>query len=100
MKQAVGLRWNKMDHEPRVSPWAGMNQAVGLKDSGWHLIACLQNEEAIGLIRFLHLMLAVLNGHTHPEWLLRGGGGKKWGKVEKWKLALYRKRKSGKFILL
>lgn len=35
--------------------------------SGWHLIACFQIEQATGLIRFLHVMLAVLNGHTHPE---------------------------------
>lgn len=35
--------------------------------SGWHLIACFQIDEATGLIRFLHVMLAVLNGHTHPE---------------------------------
>jgi len=35
--------------------------------SGWHLIACFQIDEATGLIRFLHVMLAVLNGHSHPE---------------------------------
>lgn len=35
--------------------------------SGWHLIACFQTEEATGLIRFVHVMLAVLNGHTHAE---------------------------------
>jgi transcriptional regulator with XRE-family HTH domain len=35
--------------------------------SGWHLIACFQIEEATGLIRFVHVMLAVLNGHTHAE---------------------------------
>jgi hypothetical protein len=35
--------------------------------SGWHLIACFQIEEATGLIRFIHVMLAVLNGHTQPE---------------------------------
>jgi transcriptional regulator with XRE-family HTH domain len=35
--------------------------------SGWHLIACFRIEQATGLIRFAHVMLAVLNGHTHPE---------------------------------
>ena len=35
--------------------------------SGWHLIACFQIEHASSLIRFAHVMLAVLNGHTHPE---------------------------------
>jgi transcriptional regulator with XRE-family HTH domain len=35
--------------------------------SGWHLIACFQIEPATGLIRFVHVMLAVLKGHTHPE---------------------------------
>jgi len=35
--------------------------------SGWHLIACFQIEPASGLIRFVHVMLAVLNGHTHPQ---------------------------------
>lgn len=34
---------------------------------GWHLIACFQIENATGLIRFVHVMLAVLNGHTQPE---------------------------------
>jgi transcriptional regulator with XRE-family HTH domain len=35
--------------------------------SGWHLIACFQIEPNTGLIRFIHVMLAVLNGHTHQE---------------------------------
>jgi transcriptional regulator with XRE-family HTH domain len=35
--------------------------------SGWHLIACFQIEPATGAIRFVHVMLAVLNGHTHPQ---------------------------------
>jgi transcriptional regulator with XRE-family HTH domain len=35
--------------------------------SGWHLIACFQIEPVSGTIRFIHVMLAVLNGHTHPE---------------------------------
>lgn len=35
--------------------------------SGWHLIACFQIEKATGMIRFAHVMLAVLNGHTRPE---------------------------------
>lgn len=38
--------------------------------SGWHLIACFQIEAATGNIRFVHLMSAVLNGHsqTDPDW--------------------------------
>lgn len=35
--------------------------------SGWHLIACFEIESAIGSVRFVHVMLAVLNGHGHPE---------------------------------
>jgi transcriptional regulator with XRE-family HTH domain len=35
--------------------------------SGWHLIACFKIEPASGIIRFIHVMLAVLNGHTHPQ---------------------------------
>jgi hypothetical protein len=35
--------------------------------SGWHLVACFQIEGATGLIRFVHVMLAVLNGHTRPQ---------------------------------
>ena len=35
--------------------------------SGWHLVACFQLEKATGMIRFVHLMLAVLKGHTQPE---------------------------------
>ena len=38
--------------------------------SGWHLIACFQIEPKTGNIRFIHLMFAVLNAHTHaePDW--------------------------------
>ncbi len=35
--------------------------------SGWHLVACFQIEPATGVVRFVHVMLAVLNGHTHPQ---------------------------------
>ena len=35
--------------------------------SGWHLIACFQIEPRSGNVRFIHLMFAVLNGHSHPE---------------------------------
>lgn len=35
--------------------------------SGWHLIACFVIDEKTGNIRFLHVMLAVLNGHNQPE---------------------------------
>jgi transcriptional regulator with XRE-family HTH domain len=35
--------------------------------SGWHLVACFQIEQTTGMIRFVHVMLAVLNGHKHPE---------------------------------
>jgi len=34
--------------------------------SGWHLIACFTVEEESGVVRFVHMMFAVLNGHTHP----------------------------------
>jgi hypothetical protein len=35
--------------------------------SGWHLVACFTTEEKTGNIRFVHVMLAVLNGHNLPE---------------------------------
>jgi len=35
--------------------------------SGWHLIACFQIEPRTGNVRFIHLMFAVLNGHSQPE---------------------------------
>jgi transcriptional regulator with XRE-family HTH domain len=35
--------------------------------SGWHLIACFQVEPQTGNVRFVHLMFAVLNGHSQPE---------------------------------
>lgn len=42
--------------------------------SGWHLIACFQIDEKTGNIRFVHLMFAVLNGHSHsqPDWTYVG----------------------------
>jgi transcriptional regulator with XRE-family HTH domain len=35
--------------------------------SGWHLVACFAIDRKSGNIRFVHVMLAVLNGHTQPE---------------------------------
>jgi transcriptional regulator with XRE-family HTH domain len=35
--------------------------------SGWHLIACFTIIPQSGVVRFLHIMAAVLNGHTHPD---------------------------------
>jgi hypothetical protein len=35
--------------------------------SGWHLIACFRIEPQTGNARFIHLMFAVLNGHSQPE---------------------------------
>jgi transcriptional regulator with XRE-family HTH domain len=42
--------------------------------SGWHLIACFQIEPQTGNVRFVHLMFAVLNGHSQPEadWIYVG----------------------------
>ena len=42
--------------------------------SGWHLIACFQIEEQSGNIRFVHAMMAVLNGQNHaePDWTYVG----------------------------
>lgn len=42
--------------------------------SGWHLIACFEVDEKSGNIHFIHLMFAVLNGHTHsaPDWTYVG----------------------------
>lgn len=42
--------------------------------SGWHLVACFQIEAKTGNIRFIHLMFAVLNGHSHaePDWTYVG----------------------------
>ncbi len=35
--------------------------------SGWHLVACFQIVPTTGVVRFVHVMLAELNGHTHPQ---------------------------------
>lgn len=35
--------------------------------SGWHLVGCFVIEPTAGVIRFVHVMIAVLNGHNHPE---------------------------------
>jgi transcriptional regulator with XRE-family HTH domain len=42
--------------------------------SGWHLVACFQIEPSTGNIRFIHLMFAVLNGHSQaePDWTYVG----------------------------
>jgi transcriptional regulator with XRE-family HTH domain len=35
--------------------------------SGWHVVACYRIDPGTRHIRFVHIMLAVLNGHTHPQ---------------------------------
>ncbi|HXR03234.1 MAG TPA: helix-turn-helix transcriptional regulator [Verrucomicrobiae bacterium] len=35
--------------------------------SGWHLVACFAIDQKTGNIRFVHVMLAVVNGHNQPE---------------------------------
>jgi len=42
--------------------------------SGWHLVACFQIEAKSGNIRFIPLMFAKLNGHSHaePDWTYVG----------------------------
>ena len=42
--------------------------------SGWHCIACFTIEKNTGNVRFLHLLFAVLNGHSHaePDWTYVG----------------------------
>jgi len=42
--------------------------------AGWHLIACFKIEGQTGNIRFVHVMMAVLNGHNHaePDWTYVG----------------------------
>jgi transcriptional regulator with XRE-family HTH domain len=42
--------------------------------SGWHLVGCFNIEPVSGAIRFVHVMVAVLNGHTHtePDWTYVG----------------------------
>ena len=42
--------------------------------SGWHLVACFAIDQKTGNIRFVHVMLAVPNGHTHaePDWVYVG----------------------------
>jgi hypothetical protein len=34
---------------------------------GWHLVACFQIEEKTGDIRFIHVMMARLNGHIAKD---------------------------------
>lgn len=42
--------------------------------SGWHLVACYRLDRETSHIKFVHLMCAVLNGHTHsqPDWTYVG----------------------------
>jgi len=42
--------------------------------SGWHAVACYRIDRETCHIKFVHLMLAVLNGHTHtqPDWTYVG----------------------------
>src|ERR1035441_6011338 len=42
--------------------------------SGWHLVACFAIDQKTGNIRFVHVMLAVLNGHAQPkpDWVYVG----------------------------
>ncbi len=35
--------------------------------SGWHLVACFAIDRKTGNIRFVHVMVAVLNGHNQPD---------------------------------
>ena len=35
--------------------------------SGWHLVACYRIDRESCHIKFVHIMIAVLNGHTHPR---------------------------------
>jgi len=35
--------------------------------SGWHMVACYRIDRQTCHIKFIHVMLAVLNGHTHPQ---------------------------------
>jgi len=35
--------------------------------SGWHLVACYRIDRDTCQIKFVHLMCAVLNGHSHPQ---------------------------------
>jgi len=42
--------------------------------SGWHLVACYRIDRESCHIKFVHIMCAVLNGHTHaqPDWTYVG----------------------------
>lgn len=42
--------------------------------SGWHLVACYRIDRETCHIKFVHIMCAVLNGHTHaqPDWTYVG----------------------------
>jgi DNA-binding XRE family transcriptional regulator len=42
--------------------------------SGWHCVACYEIDPATAGVRFIHVMFAILNGHTHkqPDWVYVG----------------------------
>jgi len=42
--------------------------------SGWHMVACYRIDRETCHIKFVHIMCAVLNGHTHshPDWTYVG----------------------------
>jgi len=35
--------------------------------SGWHVVTCFAIDQKTGNVRFIHIMVAVLNGHNQPE---------------------------------
>jgi len=34
---------------------------------GWHVVACFQIDENNGAVEFIHIMMAILNGHAEPN---------------------------------
>jgi transcriptional regulator with XRE-family HTH domain len=73
-----------------INPRAGKAKQVGLEikstiqigkggeshngHSGWHMVACYRIDRETCNIKFVHIMCAVLNGHTHrhPDWTYVG----------------------------
>ena len=47
MRQAVGLHEQNRKN-PRALPWAGMNQAFGLKASGYHRSPSMSEADDVG----------------------------------------------------
>lgn len=68
----AGMKKNGLEVKTTIQIGKGGESHNG--HSGWHCIACYRLQPDTGHIKFIHVMFAVLNGHTHrrPDWVYVG----------------------------